>query len=79
MNPKLVWRKLFGFVVGDKVRVINPKLPSYRSIGRVTQIVRAVNETLYEVEVELLSEEKTSHLSWALCRKEDLELITDEE
>jgi len=78
MSPKRVWRKLFGFKVGDKVRVTNPKLASYRTVGRVTQIIKAVNETLYEVEVELLSKNGTTHLLWALFRAEDLEWIVDE-
>ena len=74
MNNKKVWRKLFGFEIGDKVRIVNPHLASYNHIGRVTQVISTPYEILYEVEIELAP----LNVIWALFRKEELELVTDE-
>ena len=78
MNTKEFWRRIFGFKKGDKVRIVNPNSSAFGLRGTILSVMRMRRFILYEVEVELLSKDGTTHLLWALFRAEDLEWIVDE-
>jgi len=74
MNSKELWKRIFGFKEGDRVRIINPDSSTFGYIGTIRKIMRLKRFILYEVEVET-----PTLVCWAVFRPDELELILDEE
>ena len=75
MDSKELWNRIFGFKVGDRVKVVNPNSSTLFGLkGTIRSIMRLKRFTLYEVEVET-----PTLVCWAVFRPDELELILDEE